>query len=312
MASPQERSRLSRQDSTRDVWTIGHVTRDRIRIRDRVRQQPGGPAYYAALALRRLGGAPAVVTKTAAADRGDLLRELEAEGVDVAWRPSGATTTFENAYLDAALERRRQTVNAVADPFEASDLADVRGRLLMLGPLTVQDMPVAFLRAAAERGTVCLDAQGMVRQATRGAIASAPWAERDAGLATVGFLKVDDDEATLLSGETDPARAGSLLAGQLGCAPREAIVSFSGRGAVVCAAGQVHPIAAFPVPEPVDATGCGDTFFAAYLHRRLAGDDVPDAGAFAAATAALALTGFGPFTGSTRNVRALLEQRARR
>ena len=311
MASPDERSELSGQDGTRDVWAIGHVTRDRIRIGDRVRQQPGGPAYYAALALRRLGGAPAVVTKTAAADRGDLLRELEAEGVDVAWRPSRATTTFENAYLNAEFERRRQTVDAVADPFDVPDLADVRGRLLMLGPLTVQDMPVAFLRAAAERGTVCLDAQGMVRRATRNGIASAPWPERDAGLAAVGFLKVDDDEAALLTGETDPVRAVSQLAGQLGCAPREAIVSFAGRGAVVWAGGRLHPIAAFPVAEPVDATGCGDTFFAAYLQRRLAGDDVPDAGAFAAATAALALTGFGPFAGSTRKVRAMLDQRGR-
>ena len=312
MASPEEQSRLRGQDGPRDIWAIGHVTRDRIRIGDRLRQQPGGPAYYAALALRRLGGAPAVVTKTAAADRGDLLRELEAAGVDVAWRPSGATTTFENAYLDAGLERRRQTVDAVADPFDVADLADVRGRLLMLGPLTVQDMPVAFLRAAAERGTVCLDAQGMVRRGTRDGLVSAPWPERDAGLAAVGFLKVDDDEAALLTGETDPAHAASQLAGQLGCAPREAIVSCAGRGAVVCAGGQLHPIAAFPVAEPVDATGCGDTFFAAYLHRRLAGDDVPDAGAFAAATAALTLGDFGAFAGSTRKVRAMLEQRDRR
>ncbi len=311
MASPDERSRLSGQDGTRAVWAIGHVTRDRIRIGDRVRQQPGGPAYYAALALRRLGCAPAVVTKTAAADRGDLLRELEAEGVDVAWRPSRATTTFENAYLDANLSRRRQTVDAVADPFDVPDLADVQGRLLMLGPLTVQDMPVAFLRAAAERGTVCLDAQGMVRRATRNGIASAPWPERDAGLATVGFLKVDDDEAALLTGETDPARAASQLAGQLGCAPREAIVSFAGRGSVVWAGGRLHPIAAFPVAEPVDATGCGDTFFAAYLQRRLAGDDVPDAGAFAAATAALTLGDFGAFAGSPRDVRTMLARRDR-
>ena len=287
---------------------VGHVTRDRIRIGGRVRRQPGGAAWYGALALRRLGAAPAVVTKTAAADRASLLADFDQAGIDVAWRPSAATTTFENAYLDARLERRRQTVDAVADPFDADDLADVRGRLLLLGPLTAGDMPVPFLRAAAARGAVCLDAQGMVRHVVDGHIEHEPWPDRDAGLAAVAFLKVDDDEAAILTGEQDPERAALLLADRLGHPPREAIVSRAGRGALVCADWRLHPITAFPVAAPVDPTGLGDTFFAAYLHRRLAGENPPEAGRFAAAAAALALARFGPFAGSEYEVRGLLEE----
>ena len=287
---------------------VGHVTRDRIRIGGRVRRQPGGAAWYGALALRRLGAAPAVVTKTAAADRASLLADFDQAGIDVAWRPSAATTTFENAYLDARLERRRQTVDAVADPFDADDLADVRGRMLLLGPLTAGDMPVPFLRAAAERGTVCLDAQGMVRHVVDGHIDREPWPDRDAGLAAVAFLKVDGDEAAILTGEQDPERAALLLADRLGHPPREAIVSRAGRGALVCADWRLHRIAAFPVAEPVDPTGLGDTFFAAYLHRRLAGENPPEAGRFAAAAAALALARFGPFAGREEDVRRLLRK----
>ena len=227
-------------------------------------------------------------------------------GIDVTWRSSSATTTFENAYLDARLERRQQTVDAVADPFGVEDLADVRGRLLLLGPLTAADMPVPFLRAAATRGAVGLDAQGMVRHLADGRIAHGPWRDRDAGLAAVAFLKVDDQEAAALTGEQDPERAALLLADRLGHPPREAVVSRAGRGALVCAGGRVHHIAAFPVAEPVDPTGLGDTFFAAYLCRRLAGEDAADAGRFAAATAALALERFGPFAGSERDVRGVL------
>lgn len=256
--------------------------------------------------MRSLGETPAVVTKTAPADRRALLDGFRQAGIDVTWRPSSATTTFENAYLDARLERRRQTVDAAADPFGVEDLADVRGRLLLLGPLTSADMPVPFLRAAATRGAVGLDAQGMVRHLADGRIAHGPWQDRDAGLAAVAFLKVDDHEAAVLTGEQDPERAAHLLADRLGHPPREAVVSLGGRGAIICANGRMHRIAAFPVADPVDPTGLGDTFFAAYLCRRLAGEDAAAAGRFAAATAALALGRFGPFAGSERDVRGVL------
>lgn len=258
--------------------------------------------------MQSLGEAPAVLTKTAPADRQELLDGFGQAGIEVAWRPSDATTTFENAYLDARLERRRQTVDAVADPFGVEDLAEVRGRLLQLGPLTAADMPVPFLRAAAARGAVGLDAQGMVRHLADGRIAHGPWQDRDAGLAAVAFLKVDDHEAAVLTGEQDPERAAVLLADWLGHPPREAVVSRAGLGALICADGRVHHIAAFPVAEPVDATGLGDTFFAAYLHRRLAGEGAAEAGRFAAATAALALGRFGPFAGSARDVRGVLRE----
>ncbi len=260
--------------------------------------------------MRSLGETPAVVTKTAPADRQELLDGFGQAGIEVTWRPSAATTTFENAYLDARLEQRRQTVDAVADPFDVEDLAELRARMLLLGPLTAADMPVPFLHAAAARGAVGLDAQGMVRHVANGGIAHGPWQDRDAGLAAVAFLKVDEEEATVLTGERDPERAALLLADRLGHPPREAIVSRAGRGALICAGGRVHRIPAFPVAEPVDATGLGDTFFAAYLCRRLAGDYATEAGRFAAATAALALLRFGPFAGSEQDVRGVLGESA--
>ena len=258
--------------------------------------------------MRSLGETPAVVTKTASADRQALLDGFVQAGIDVAWRPSAATTTFENAYLDPGLERRRQMVDAVADPFGVEDLADVRGRMLLLGPLTAADMPVAFLRAAAARGAVGLDAQGMVRNLVDGRIAHGSWQDRDAGLAAVAFLKVDEEEAAVLTGERDPERAAVLLVDRLGHPPREAVVSRGGRGALICADGRLHRIPAFPVVDAVDPTGLGDTFFAAYLHRRLAGEEAAEAGRFAAATAALALGRFGPFAGSARDVRGVLAE----
>ena len=55
--------------------------------------------------------------------------------------------------------------------------------------------------------------------------------------------------------------------------------------------------------EIVDSTGCGDTYLAAYLSRRLAFDAPERAGRFAAAAAALSLEREGAFRASEADVR---------
>lgn len=290
------------------ICVIGHVTRDRVFVGGSVREQPGGAAYYAALALRRLGRRVSVVTKTAPTDADALLRELREAGIAVTLGRSPATTTFENRYLDATLSRREQTAPAVAAPFHERDLAGARGDVLQLGPLTNADMTLSFLRRAAALGTVALDAQGMVRRVQNGKVALVPWADAQAGLRHVAFLKVDEAEAATLTGEKDPERAAKCLAGWLGQAPREAIVSGADRGATLGKPQRLFHIEALPVRRPADATGCGDTFFAAYLHGRVRGEGCADAGRFAAACATLTLERFGAFAGSEAEARERLQR----
>ena len=288
------------------ICVIGHVTRDRVFIGNAVREQPGGAAWYAALALRRLGRGVHVVTKTAPADAATLLRELRDAGIAVTVGDSPATTTFENRYLDAAPDRREQAVQAVAAPFDMQDLAGARGEVLQLGPLTNADMPVAFVQAAATLGAVALDAQGMVRRVQHGKVAHAPWADAQTGLRHVGFLKVDEAEAVALTGEKDPERAAKRLAGWLGQAPREAIVSAAARGATIGKPQRLFHVEAIPARRLADATGCGDTFFAAYLHSRMKGEGCAEAGRFAAACATLKLERFGAFAASEAEARERL------
>ena len=291
---------------------IGHVTRDRIVSGGATREQPGGGAYYAALALARLGAEVEVITRLAADDRTALLRELGAAGVELAVRLSPATTTFENTWLDAALTRRTQAVTAVAAPFGVADLPATNVILMYLAPLLATDMDTRFMECAAGRGVVALDAQGMVRQVQgetgggSGPVVARPWEDAATALQWVSFLKVDAGEAAMLTGQDDPVRAARQLARRLGRAPREAIVSLAERGAVIASPQRTHHIAALPTTRPVDATGCGDTFFAAYLLRRRRGDDIPTAGRFAAACATLTLERFGPFAATEPDVDARL------
>jgi sugar/nucleoside kinase (ribokinase family) len=290
-----------------DVCVIGHVCRDTIRIGNRTRAQVGGTAYYCALALCRLGRRVAVVTKLAAADRPELLRELRSADVTVSDFESPRTTHFENLYPEGNPDSRSQRVSDVASPFEESDLGELRARVFHLGPLTNRDMDVEFLRAVSTRGEVSLDVQGLLRRVEAGAVLPENWAEREAGLACVDIVKADRGEARLLSGESDPERAARRLAS---FGPREVIVTLGGEGSLVLCEGHLWHIPAFPAAEVVDPTGCGDSYMAAYLDRRLAGEDPERAGAFAAAVGAVTLQSIGPFRGSVADVERLLTRNA--
>ena len=282
-----------------DVCAVGHVTWDRIRIGDRVRVQPGGAAYYFSLALRRLGRNVAIVTKMAAADENSLLSELRAEGIDVSCTESATTTRFSNAYSEGDPDRRVQQLASVAAPFVSSDLEGMSARFFFLGPLTAGDISLEFLREVSLRGDVALGVQGLVRSVSEGEIRTQAWADLKQGLACVSVLAADENEARVLTGESNPEKAAQRLAEG---GPREVVVTFGSRGSVICSGGRLHRIPAVETPRIVDATGCGDSYLAAYLHRRLESEDVERAGRFASAAASLTLERFGPFQATERDV----------
>ena len=88
--------------------------------------------------------------------------------------------------------------------------------------------------------------------------------------------------------------------------PKEVVVTFGSRGSVICSGGRLHRIPPVKTTGVVDATGCGDTYLAAYLHRRLKSEDVERAGRLASAAASLTLEQFGPFQATERDVEGAL------
>jgi len=252
---------------------------------DAERCGPGGVGHYAALTLQRLGQRVAVVTRLAEADRDELLAELRTAGVAVVCGGSAATSSFECAYSRQAPDERRLAVLAVAEPFTPSDLDGVDARWLHLGPLTSRDMSQVFIRAAAALGRVALDAQGLVRRTDGAGMRLVRPVDAASLLRHVALLKVDAREAAILSREGDVEAAARRLHA-LG--PDEVIVTRGGEGALIFDGNALHTIAAVPA-EIVDPTGCGDTYLAAYLSRRIARDEPRSAGRFAAAAAALTL-----------------------
>jgi len=283
-----------------DVCVVAHVTRDVIRIGSAQRSGPGGVAYYAGLTLRRLGRSVAVVTKMAAEDRSELLEELHDEGITVLCGDSAETTAFLNETEEGDPDSRVQTVSSVAAPFVPSDLGGVHADWFYLGPLLNRDMSVDFARSVRKRGRIVLDAQGLVRKLEAERIRASRPAETQPWMRLVSLLKLDAHEAATLTeagGIEDAARR--LYAFGV----REVIVTSAGKGSTIFDGRDFQYIDAVP-GKALDSTGCGDTYLAAYLDRRLASNDPGFSGRFAATAATLALENEGAFRASASDVRA--------
>jgi sugar/nucleoside kinase (ribokinase family) len=288
-----------------DVLLVGHVVKDRFPD-DEDRQTPGGTAYYAAIALASLGARVKVVTKVAPSDRDLLLKELIGTGVEVVQRETPATTEFVHRFPHGRTGERMLTLPRRAEPFEPRDLGTTPAAIGYAGPLSVRDVPAVTLRALrALCGRVAIDLQGLVRQVEGDSIMLRGSAQAREALALAQVVKADLTEAEVVTGEREPEAAARALAG-LG--PEEAIVTMSDRGSVVFCDGVSVRLPAFP-PEPfADATGCGDTYLAAYLCARLGDAHPREAAGFAAAAAACKLQWKGPLRRSADDVRRFLRR----
>ena len=123
----------------------------------------------------------------------------------------------------------------------------------------------------------------------------------------VSLLLLNDQEATLLTGEDDPRRAGQTL---LELGPAFAVVKLGSRGSLGFTRGEDWHVPARLVDNPVDPTGAGDSFLGA-LMAKLVVSEKNDADALRAAmeagarTAAITVQDF-----SARGLIAELEKRA--
>jgi len=90
--------------------------------------------------------------------------------------------------------------------------------------------------------------------------------------ADIALLTLDDEHA--LYGAESPE---AVVERTLGHGVKEVVVKCGPAPAVVWADGALHTIAPEPVADVVDTTAAGDSFGAAYIAARLAGQDAPSA-----------------------------------
>ena len=284
-----------------DVCVIGHVSRDINAIGGvELEPSPGGAAYYSTMVYRRLGLRAAVVTLVAAPDA-SLLQELNDAGVTVFNLPTEVTTTFHNDYpVPHDLDLRVQRVDARAGTIAVAALPDLSARIWHIGPLTDTDVELAMIAHCAERGDlVGMDVQGLTRVVIDGEVRARAPVERMDYLRHVDVLKADDAEILTYTGESDIEAAVTRVRA---AGAREVLVTHASAGATIYGPRSALQIEAVPPRQSVDTTGCGDTFLAAYMTRRLTSDDLRECGEFAAAAAAINIEAVGAFRGAAAEI----------
>lgn len=261
------------------IATIGHLTRDVVAGAP---PRPGGGVLYSARALASLGADAHVAASCAPEDRATLGKDLEGFGLPVTWYESSTTTAYSFHYEG---DERIIRQDNVGDPWSAEQAIEAAGDAdwIHVGALVRTDFPEETLAALARDGRrLLVDAQGLVRRADLGPL------RRDGevgnALSYVSILKLNDVEAEALVGSAEPEALQPL-------GIPEVILTLGSQGAVVITANAIERVPARAIARPVDPTGAGDTFSAAYLTARAAGQDPVEAAERATATVAEFLAG---------------------
>jgi sugar/nucleoside kinase (ribokinase family) len=261
------------------IAAMGHISRDIVAGGP---PRPGGGVFYATRALARLGADAHVRAACSAEHMPELLPQLEAFGLPVSWLESSTTTEYAFHYEG---DRRVMWQHAVGDPWTPEQAVDAAADAPWIDvcALTRTDFPPETLTALAGEGRrLLVDLQGLVRTSRVGPL------HTDANIGDVlrhiEVLKLNDEEAETLVGSTEPERLRSL-------GVPEVLLTVGSQGAWVVTPALVERVPSVPVQGPVDPTGAGDTYSAAYLVQRAGGAEPVEAGRVAARTVSDLLAG---------------------
>ncbi len=270
----------------------------------RIAMSAGGDALNEALVLARLGRAPMLVSVVGDDPAGDfVLKTLSDAGVDASCvvREAGLDTGV-NVVLVGADGERRFLTNAsgslrrlgpghILPALESPAFAGVKiaclASLFVSPMLSLADTEALF-DALQSRGVVlCADTTRPKRGETL--------REAGAALSRLDYFFPNLAEAAALTGEADPdAIADALLRAGVG----HVALKLGGRGCLLASDQERRRIPAVPGIRPVDTTGAGDTFAAAFIAALLEGRSFRDCGRFANAAASLCVETVGANAGT--------------
>ena len=280
-----------------DICCIGHITSDKIVTPGSINYLAGGTAYYFSCALSKLDTNYLLVTSLAAAEM-HYVDALRAKGISVKVQPGRGTVFFENIYGENP-DDRTQNVLQTADTFTIQQLHDIDARIFHLGPLLADDISLEVIKSLSAKGSISLDVQGYLRKVINQKVHPTDWPEKRQALQHVSILKADVAELRALTGCRTVVDGAKWVAG---CGVNEVVITNGSKGSAIYSDGVFHNIPAYPPPVIADATGCGDTYMAGYLYRRIKGDDIRQSGGFAAAMAGLKTAANGAFEGTKEDV----------
>lgn len=289
----------------KDICCIGHITKDKIVTPNRTVYMAGGTSFYFSYAINQLPKDVtfSLVTAMDPTEKEPVEKMLKA-GIDVSMNASRNTVFFENIYGENQNERK-QRVLAKADPFTIQQLEHVDAKVFHLGSLLADDFPTEVVEYLSRKGRVSIDVQGYLREVRDEKVYPIDWKEKLKVLKHTYYLKVNETEMETITGLKDAHEAAKLIHAW---GVTEVIITLGSEGSLVYVDDKFYEIPAYPPHEVVDATGCGDTYSAGYLYRRLQGATPTEAGKFAAAMCTIKLEHNGPFNRSIEDVEKIIKK----
>ncbi|HOV39658.1 MAG TPA: PfkB family carbohydrate kinase [Spirochaetales bacterium] len=280
---------------TYDIVMIGHVSKDIMIYGGKEEKLLGGAVVYSSAAAARSGAKVLVITKAAHRDL-PLLEVMRHPNVELVVLPTEQTTSIQNEYFSEDRERRKVTLLAQADPFRLDELPPFQTPILQLAGLFYGEIPVSLIPPLADRYTLAVDAQGLLRRNTGGSLAFQDLENKEEILPHITYLKTDAAEAEVLTGSSDREKAARLLAG---FGPKEVMVTHNTE-VLLLRQGTFYR-APFTPRNLSGRTGRGDTCFASYLYWRLSHSPA-EAVAYAAALTSIKMETPGVFTSTVEDV----------
>ena len=289
----------------KDICCIGHITKDKIVTPNRTVYMAGGTSFYFSYAINQLPKDVtfSLVTAMDPTEKEPVEKMLKA-GIDVSMNASRNTVFFENIYGENQNERK-QRVLAKADPFTIQQLEHVDAKVFHLGSLLADDFPTEVVEYLSSKGRVSIDVQGYLREVRDEKVYPIDWKEKLKVLKHTYYLKVNETEMETITGLKDAHEAAKLMHAW---GVTEVIITLGSEGSLVYVDDKFYEIPAYPPHEVVDATGCGDTYSAGYLYKRLQGATPTEAGKFAAAMCTIKLEHNGPFNRSIDDVEKIIKK----
>ena len=289
----------------KDICCIGHITKDKIVTPNRTVYMAGGTSFYFSYAINQLPKDVtfSLVTAMDPTEKEPVEKMLKA-GIDVSMNASRNTVFFENIYGENQNERK-QRVLAKADPFTIQQLEHVDAKVFHLGSLLADDFPTEVVEYLSSKGRVSIDVQGYLREVRDEKVYPIDWKEKLKVLKHTYYLKVNETEMETITGLKDAHEAAKLIHAW---GVTEVIITLGSEGSLVYVDDKFYEIPAYPPHEVVDVTGCGDTYSAGYLYKRLQGATPTEAGKFAAAMCTIKLEHNGPFNRSIDDVEKIIKK----
>ena len=288
-----------------DICCIGHITKDKIVTPNRTVYMAGGTSFYFAYAINQLPKDVSFSLVTAMdPTETEPVEKMRQAGIDVTLNASRNTVFFENIYGENQNERK-QRVLAKADPFTIQQLEHIDAKVYHLGSLLSDDFSPEVVEYLSKKGHVSIDVQGYLREVKDEKVYAIDWKEKKEVLKHTYYLKVNEIEMETITGVKDAHEAAKLIHSW---GVTEVIITLGSEGSLIYVGDTFYEVPAYPPHEVVDATGCGDTYSAGYLYKRLQGATPTEAGKFAAAMCTIKLEHNGPFNRSIEDVNAIIKK----